>query len=182
MWHHRQASELIRSGTVVVSLLVEKADRDRLPDLSEWLAGGGLKHIGQWGCTSSTFGEAGHSGQCSSQFAGELETSMDGAGLSGWLATSMMEDIIPEEADKGGDKMAGGEEVAPQPLRYTLSATTPPESHPIPWEGATQTVVVDWSPEASPPVQEMEGVAEREEGEENKVDEGSEGGRGEWEL
>ena len=41
VWHHRQASELIRSGTVVVSLLVEKADRDRLPDLSEGLAGGG---------------------------------------------------------------------------------------------------------------------------------------------
>ena len=163
VWHHRQASELIRSGTVVVSLLVEKADRDRLPDLSEGLAGGGggLKHIGQWGCTSSALGEAGHSVQCSSHFAGELETSMDGAELSGWLATSMMEDTIPEEADEGGD------EVAPQPLRYTLSATTPPESHPIPWEGATQTVVVDWSPEASPPVQEIEGVAEREEGEEN---------------
>ena len=57
--------------------------------------------------------------------------------------------------------------MAPQPLRYTLSATTPPESHPIPWEGAAQTVVVVWSPEASPPVQEVEGVAEREEGEEN---------------
>ena len=82
---------------------------------------------------------------------------MDGAELSGWLATSMMEDTIPKEAD----------EVAPQPLRYTLSATTPPESHPIPWEGATQTVLVDWSPEASLPVQEAEGVAESEEGEEN---------------
>ena len=100
----------------MVSLLVEKADRDRLPDLSEGLVGGGgLKHIGQWGCTSSTLGEAGHSVQCSSHFAGELETSMDGAKLSGWLATSMMEDTIPEEAD----------EVAPQPLRYTLSATAP---------------------------------------------------------
>ena len=66
MWHHRQASELLRSGPVVVSLLVEKADRDRLPDLSEGLAGGGggLKHIRQWGCTSSTLGEAGHPGQC----------------------------------------------------------------------------------------------------------------------
>ena len=68
VWHHRQASELIRSGPVVVFLLVEKADRDRLPDLSEGLAGGGggggLKHIGQWGCTSSTLGEAGHPGQC----------------------------------------------------------------------------------------------------------------------
>ena len=59
---------------------------------------------------------------------------MDGAELSGWLATFMMEDTIPEEADERGD------EVAPQLFRYTLSATPPPESHPIPWEGATQTV------------------------------------------
>ena len=90
---------------------------------------------------------------------------MDGAELSGWHATSVMEDTIPEEADEGE------EEVAPQPLRYTLSATTPPESHPIPWEGATQTVVVDWSPEASPRVQDVEGVAEGEEGEENESSE-----------
>ena len=41
VWHHRQASELICSGPVVVSLLVDKVDRDRLPDLSEGLAGGG---------------------------------------------------------------------------------------------------------------------------------------------
>ena len=34
--------------------------------------------------------------------------------------------------------------------------------------------MVNWSPEASLQVQEMEGVAESEEGEENKVDEGSE--------
>ena len=109
VWHHRQASELIRSGTVVVSLLVEKADRDRLPNLSEGLAGGGgLKHIGQWGCTSSTLGEAEHSVQCSSHFTGELETSMNGAKLSGWLATFVMEDTIPEEAD----------EVAPQPVTH----------------------------------------------------------------
>ena len=109
VWHHRQASELIRSGPVVVSLLVEKTDRDRLPDLSEGLAGGGgLKHIGQWGCTSSTLGEAGHSVQCSSHFTGELETSMNGAKLSGWLATFVMEDTIPEEAD----------EVAPQPVTH----------------------------------------------------------------
>ena len=90
---------------------------------------------------------------------------MDGAELSGWHATSVMEDTIPEEVDEGE------EEVAPQPLRYTLSATTPPESHPIPWEGVTQTVVVGWSPEASPRVQEGEGVAEGEEGEENESSE-----------
>ena len=76
MWHHWQASELIRSGPVVVSLLVEKVDRDRLPDLSEGLAGGGLKYIGQSGYTLSTLGEVGHSGQCSSHIAGELEMSM----------------------------------------------------------------------------------------------------------
>ena len=51
-------------------------DRDRLPDLSEELAGGGLKYIGQLGYTLSTLGEAGHSGQCSSHIAGELEMSM----------------------------------------------------------------------------------------------------------
>ena len=77
VWHHWQASELICSGPVVVSLLVEKVDRDRLPGLSEGLAGGGgLKHIGQLGYTLSTLGEAGHSGQCSSHIAGELEMSM----------------------------------------------------------------------------------------------------------
>ena len=77
MWHHWQASELICSGPVVVSLLVEKVDRDRLPDLREGLAGGGgLKHIGQSGYTLSTLGEAGYSGQCSYHIAGELEMSM----------------------------------------------------------------------------------------------------------
>ena len=58
-------------------MLVEKVDRDRLPDLREGLAGGGgLKHIGQLGYTLSTLGEAGYSGQCSYHIAGELEMSM----------------------------------------------------------------------------------------------------------
>ena len=87
--------------------------------------GGGLKHIGQWECTSSTLGEAGHSVQCSSHFAGELETSMDGAELSGWLATSMMEDTIPEEADKGERRWPHNHSVThfqqPHPLSHTLS-------------------------------------------------------------
>ena len=89
------------------------------------VGGGGLKHIGQWGCTSSALGESGHSVQCSSHFAGELETSMDGAKLSGWLATSMMEDTIPEEADKGERRWPHNYSVThfqqPHPLSHTLS-------------------------------------------------------------
>ena len=81
--------------------------------------GGGLKHIGQWGCTSSTLGEAGHSVQCSSHFAGELETSMDRAELSGWLANFVMEDIIPEEAD---ERRGGGPTTTPL---HTFSNHTP---------------------------------------------------------
>ena len=38
--HHQHASELIRSGPMVVSLLVEKADKDSPPDMSEGLGTG----------------------------------------------------------------------------------------------------------------------------------------------
>lgn len=70
---------------------------------------------------------------------------MDTAPLAGQLATSVIGQTIPEEPHEGGNVMT------PQSLSYTFSETTPPESHPSPCGGGSQTALV------------LEGVAEREE-------------------
>lgn len=147
--HHQQASELIHSGPMVVSLLVEKADRDSPPDMGEGLEDRVMSI------------EAHLSGALSpvllSHCAGELETSMDGAQLTGMLATSMMEQTILEEPNEGGH------EGAPKPPSYTFLEATPLEAQGSPSPGDPQTVSVEWPPEVTHRAEEG---AEEEEGEE----------------